>query len=175
MKNSILTVAIVWFCVTAAFSQNAVKTVRINDLHVRDPYIVADKEAQLYYLYKSSMVEAGDLRKSGVVVYKSRDLENWAGPYTVFTTPDDNWITGRIWAPEVHLYNSKYYLFATLNSDIEWKKKRADWPSYTFRGTQIFHADSPMGPFLPFGDKMPHTPMDWMALDGTLWVEDGTP
>src|SRR5690606_39430824 len=90
MKNSILTIALVLFCGTAAFSQNAVKTVRINDLHVRDPYIVADKEAQLYYLYKSSMVEAGDLRKSGVVVYKSRDLENWEGPYTVFTTPDDN-------------------------------------------------------------------------------------
>ena len=32
-----------------------------------------------------------------------------------------------------------------------------------------------MGPFLPFEKKQPHTPMGHMCLDGTLWVENGTP
>ncbi|MGV3764457.1 glycoside hydrolase family 43 protein [Parapedobacter sp.] len=175
MKSSVLMVACLVLGSTAASAQHAAKTVHIKDLHIRDPYIVADKETQTYFLYKSSPVGSGDTRSSGVVVFKSKDLEHWEGPYTVFATPDDNWITGAIWAPEVHRYNGKYYLFATLNSDIDWKKKRADWPRYSFRGTQLFYADSPMGPFVPFDGKKPHTPMDWMALDGTLWVEDGKP
>ena len=43
-----------------------------------------------------------------------------------------------------------------------------------FRGTQIFRADSPTGPFIPLGNK-PMTPQEYMALDGTLMVEDGQP
>lgn len=175
MKYVILAVTCVVLGCTAAFAQQAVGTVHIKDLHIRDPYIIADKETKTYFLYKSSPVGNGTMGGSGVVVYKSKDLEHWEGPYTVFTTPNDNWIKGTIWAPEVHRYNGKYYLFATMNSDIDWKKRRADWPRYSFRGTQVFYADSPMGPFLPFDDKRPHTPMDWMALDGTLWVENGQP
>lgn len=157
------------------YAQAPLETVLIEDLYVRDPYIVADPETNLYYMYMSSNIQIDGREKTGVTAYTSADLKHWEGPHQVFVTPDDNWITGRIWAPEVHLYQGRYYLFATLNSDIEWKGKRADWPPYSFRGTQIFHSDSPMGPFLPFDDKMPHTPMDRMALDGTLWVEDGTP
>src|SRR5690606_9006147 len=162
-------------CTASLSAQTQPTTVHIDDLNVRDPYIVADAGAQVYYLYKSSPVEAASGTRSGVVAYTSKDLEHWQGPHTVFVTPDDNWVTGTIWAPEVHLYNGRYYLFATLNSDIEWRGSREDWPPHTFRGTQIFHADSPLGPFLPFADKMPHTPIDRMALDGTLWVEDGRP
>ena len=42
------------------------------------------------------------------------------------------------------------------------------------RGTEILVADRPVGPFTPLG-KGSQTPHDWMALDGTLYVEDGTP
>lgn len=163
------------FLVGMAQAQDKREVIHIEDLNVRDPYIVADQDTRQYYLYKSQRIDTKEGQKSGVVAYKSKDLKHWEGPYTVFVTPDDNWITGTIWAPEVHRYQGRYYLFATLNSDIEWKAKRAGWPPYTFRGTQIFHADSPMGPFLPFEDKTPHTPMDRMALDGTLWVENGRP
>ena len=146
------------------------KRLDITDVYIRDPYILPDAQTKTYYMYSSmSVAELG-----GVAVYKSKDLKSWEGPQQVFAVPEDNWITGRVWAPEVHAYNGKYYLFATLNSTIEWKKRQAGWPAYTFRGTQIFHADSPEGPFLPF-DLVPHTPMDRMALDGTLWVEAGVP
>lgn len=160
-------------CVIA---QSSISTVDIEDLYVRDPYIVVDRSTETYVLYKAGQVtnETGE-EATGVVAYRSKDLKRWEGPYTVYATPEDNWVTGVVWAPEVHYYSGKYYLFATLNSEIEWKKQRKDWPKYTFRGTQIFHADSPMGPFLPFSDKQPHTPMDRMALDGTLWEEDGIP
>lgn len=159
-----------------AIAQSQMEVVDAQDLYVRDPYILADEKTQTYFLYKAGRVknEEGE-EVNGVVAYKSKDLEKWEGPYPVFAIPDSNWANGRVWAPEVHHYKGKYYLFATINSDMEWKGRRKDWPKYTFRGTQIFYSDNVLGPFLPFDEKEPHTPMDRMALDGTLWEEEGVP
>ena len=74
----------------------------------------------------------------------------------------------------MHCFDGKYYLFATINSDVEWRKADPGFAKFLFRGTQIFHADSPEGPFEAFSPRT-HTPYDWMALDGTLWVENGKP
>lgn len=146
----------------------------IEDIHIRDPFILVDQASKTYYLYKSSSVkgENGEM-VGGVAVMKSKDLKLWSEAKQVFTVPSDNWITGSVWAPEVHPYKDKYYLFATLNTSHIWKKSENGF-NYTFRGTQIFWADSPEGPFKPF-DVIPHTPMDEMALDGTLYVEQGVP
>ena len=160
-------------CTGALYGQNGL--LATGDVHIRDPFVVVDKQSGTYYMYASSPQRGVDGKTlGGVAVYKSKDLKMWEGPKLVFTVPDDNWITGTVWAPEVHEYNGRYYLFATLNSDIEWKKQKQGWPKYTFRSTQVFQALSPEGPFVPFS-RFPHTPMDYMALDGTLWVEDGTP
>ena len=151
------------------------QTISLDNLNIRDPFVLADKHSGYYYLYKSSSSRDNDgTVYGGVEVYKSKDLINWEGPKRVFEVPKDNWITGQVWAPEVHCYKGKYYLFATLNSGIAWKASRDKWPAYNFRGTQIFWSKSPEGPFKPFS-KFPHTPMDQMALDGTLWVENGNP
>lgn len=150
-------------------------TQNITDIYIRDPYILPDAKTGTYYMYRSSSTKDKDGKLlGGVEAFTSKDLKHWEGPVRVFTVPENNWITGAVWAPEVHAYRGKYYLFATLNSTIQWKKSQPGWVDYTFRGTQIFQADSPEGPFLPF-DLVPHTPMDRMALDGTLWVEDGIP
>ena len=177
MKQAIWIVGYIFFhSINGLLAQETASTVEIKDLNVRDPYIVAHEPTRTYYLYKASMVTGKNGNTvNGVVAYKSRDLKIWKGPYTVFTMPADNWITGAVWAPEVHYYRGKYYLFATVNSDIQWKKQREGFPKYSLRGTQIFHSKSPDGPFLPFNDKEPHTPMDQMALDGTLWEENGIP
>ena len=183
MKNIFLIIPII--LAQLSFSQktekSAVRTVdtipdyNLEDIHIRDPYILADKQNGIYYLYRSSSVtnEKG-ITLGGVEVFESKDLKKWQGPKRVFTVPENNWITGQVWAPEVHFYRGKYYLFATLNTQLTWKKTKEDWPAYTHRGTQIFYSDSPEGPFLPF-DLIPHTPIDNMALDGTLWEEDGKP
>jgi hypothetical protein len=42
------------------------------------------------------------------------------------------------------------------------------------RGTQVLVSDSPLGPFKPFHNRA-HTPAQWMALDGTLWIENNQP
>jgi GH43 family beta-xylosidase len=100
---------------------------------------------------------------SSFSVYVSTDLENFEGPFVVFDGKKENfWGTCDYWAPELHVYNGKSYLFGSFKAD---GKNRA---------TQILMADNPLGPFKPISDK-PQTPEEDMCLDGTLWVEDGTP
>lgn len=147
----------------------------ISDINIRDPFILPVPDKGVYYMYCSSTVNDSNGReRGGVAVYKSKDLKNWEGPVQVCTIPDNNLLTGPIWAPEVHCLNGKYYLFATINSDVEWRKADPGFAKFLFRGTQIFRADSPEGPFEAFSPRT-HTPYDWMALDGTLWVENGKP
>ncbi|MGM9804208.1 MAG: glycoside hydrolase family 43 protein [Muribaculaceae bacterium] len=173
MRNFACAIVMAVMCWLNATAQNA-KEYTFADIHIRDPFVLADASSQTYYLYRSAMQDTPGGKVGGVECFTSKDLKTWSGPHTVFTVPADNWITGKVWAPEVHEYKGRYYLFATLNSSIEWKKRRQDWPAYTFRGVQVFSADSPMGPFVPFS-AMPTTPIDQMALDGTLYVEQGVP
>ena len=156
----------------SAFAQ----TLTLKDINIRDPFIMPMEKEGVYYMYATSPTQENGKTYGGMVAYKSKDLKHWSEPVRVFDVPRDNWLTGIVWAPEVHKYQGKYYLFATLNSDIVWKAPLKDHPHYVHRATQIFWADNPEGPFLPFDNKLPHTPMGQMCLDGTLWVEDnGTP
>jgi beta-xylosidase len=173
MKKTSLLTALLAMVVGVAFAQP--KTVAIQDINIRDPYILPDAKSGVYYMYQSSSTSENGKSYGGVVAWKSRDLKSWEGPVRVFDVPRDNWITGGVWAPEVHKYKGKYYLFATLNSDVRWKGQKPGHPAYNHRATQIFWSKSPEGPFLPFESKHPHTPLGEMCLDGTLWVENGTP
>ena len=164
-----LTLTLLFVAATLAASA---QTLLLDDIRFRDPYILADQKSQTYYLYLSSTTKSASGKVvGGVKAYTSKDLIHWNEPVQVFTCPDDNWITGNVWAPEVHQYKGKYYLFATLNTDLTWKGGKNNSAPYTFRGTQIFWSKSPLGPFKAFSTD-PHTPIDQMALDGTLWVED---
>lgn len=142
-----------------------------DSIYCRDPFVVADRESRTYYLYRSSTTEEG---LGGVEVFRSKDLHAWHGPERVFTAPRDNFINGPVWAPEVHRYKGAWYLFATLNSDKTWADTIEGWPAFTYRGTQVFRSRRPEGPFQPLGKELT-TPKEFMALDGTLWVEDGVP
>lgn len=142
-----------------------------DSIYCRDPFIVADPDTKTYFLYRSSTDPKG---LGGVEVFTSKDLQTWTGPERVFTVPEDNFITGPVWAPEVHHYKGAWYLFATLNTDRKWAESIDGWPAFTYRGTQVFRSESLSGPFLPLGKDLT-TPKEMMALDGTLWVEDGVP
>lgn len=125
------------------------------DIRIRDPFIYL--EDGTYYMY------ARCDNNMGVQVYKSTDLENFSEPTVCFTPPADFWATMDNWAPEMHKYNGKYYLF------VSYKAENA------CRGTQIFIAEQPEGPFRIHSDG-PVTPHDWECLDGTLYVDkNGTP
>jgi len=124
--------------------------------------------------------QSGNRRDSGflgVEVYSGKNLEQWDGPRPVLTLPEDSGVV-MVWAPEVHAYQGAYYLFVTLTHDkLIADTKPVDskrWPEMKKRGTWVFRSDVPEGPFKPLKNES-HTPPSWMALDGTLQVENETP
>lgn len=145
----------------------------IDDINVRDPFIFANGADSTYYLYRSKS-PAWDIAadRGGVQVLTSRDLKTWSEPVQVLEIPADNWATGTIWAPEMHEIDGRFYMFATVNDSISWKAPQ-NGRKFEQRGTQIFVADSPLGPFVPVGDRLPATPAGQMCLDGTFHREDG--
>ncbi|MCR5682865.1 MAG: glycoside hydrolase family 43 protein [Clostridiales bacterium] len=68
------------------------------------------------------------------------------------------------WAPEVHRYNGKFYMFTTYLSDEN-----------NHRGCTILVSDTPEGPFSEItGGHL--TPKTWDSIDGTFYVDpDGQP
>lgn len=133
---------------------------KLSEIHIRDPFILP--EGGKYYLYGT---RGGDTwgEGHGFDTYISDDLENWDGPHTVFSKTEDFWADRNYWAPEVHKYHGRFYMFASFKSPER------------CRGTQILISDSPRGPFLPHSDG-PVTPSDWECLDGTLYIDkNGVP
>ena len=146
-------------------------TVARSEFRIRDPFVLAD--GGVYYLYESKPWDAG----RGVFVRMSTDLEHWTDKRQVMRVADDVPVR-KVWAPEVHRYNGSYYLFVTLTLEqgayaiaplVPGREKMV-----SPRGTWVYKAGSPMGPFAPVKNG-PVPPQDWMTLDGTLYVEDGQP
>src|SRR5262245_55400927 len=146
-------------------------TVKLTELRARDACVYPDPATQTYTMYFSSR---GPNRRAAVVAYTSKDLETWTGPTVVFERPEEWWADRGIWAPEMHAYQGKYYLFLTFDSTHQFPEQWRDWLPRVKRGSQVLVADSAMGPFQPFANA-PTLPADMMTLDGTLWVEDGVP
>ncbi len=129
------------------------------EIHIRDPFVLPFEGR--YYLYGTAGKTAWS-GESGFPCYVSRDLENWEGSYPAFTRPRDFWADDNFWAPEVHLYRGKFYMFASF---YHREKTRA---------TQILRADRPEGPYEVWSE--PITPPDWLCLDGTFYrAPDGEP
>lgn len=131
-----------------------------NEINVRDPFVLVD--GGCYYLY-GTRGETCWGEADGFDVYVSDDLEHWEGPHECFHNDGTFWATHNYWAPEVHVYKGKYYMFASFKREG------------LCRGTAILCADAPMGPFAPHSQGCV-TPGDWECLDGTFYVaKDGTP
>ena len=134
------------------------------EIRIRDPFIYTDKENGCYYMYGTTGVLPGTLKaRPNFSCYKTYDLENFEGPFTLFENDGTNfWADRDFWAAEMHVYNGKYYLFGSCKAEGK------------CRGTQIFVCDTPNGHFTPLTEE-PVTPRDWECLDGTLYVENGQP
>ena len=135
-----------------------------NEIRIRDPFIVTDRENQCYYMYGTTALVPGSLRAGCTfLVYRTEDLENFSEPKVIFDgSAAGFWADRDFWAPEVHRYNGKYYLFGSCKAEGK------------CRATHIFVSDTPDGTFVPVSDEPP-TPRDWECLDGTLLIENGTP
>lgn len=129
---------------------------KLSEIYIRDPFILPYEGA--YYLYGKTQEDALEF-----LVYKSRDLIEWSQPKVVFTPPVGFWATKDFWAPEVHVYKGKFYMFASFYSEE------------CLRGTQILVSDSPDGSFCTI-TECAQTPKEWNCLDGTLYVDaEGNP
>jgi len=180
MKRILSTILVILTCASLFAQQNGQpprrrtmepRTWDLDSLRWRDNCILADPVSHTYY-----MVGPGG---RGVNAYTSKDLKNWYGPQTIYTAPNDVWgdiPIVSIWAPELHYYNGKYYLFLTFDSRDKFQEQWRNWnnPGRVRRGSQILVSDSPTGPYKAFAQHST-MPVDMMTLDGTLWVEDGVP
>ncbi len=139
---------------------------KLTDINIRDPFILPYEGK--YYMYGTRVCVTPEYsqhwgKQHGFDVYTSTDLVNWSAPKSIFERQDGFWGEEEFWAPEVHRFNGKFYLFATFHA----KDK--------CRGTHILVSDQPDGIFVPVSPE-PATPADWECLDGTLYVDKkGTP
>ena len=146
------------------------RTLALSEIRMRDVCVLADPETQTYYMVGPGW--AGSVR-----MFTSKDLKTWTGHQTIFRAGDDMWgdipVVG-IWAPELHKYQGKYYLFLTGDTRNRFPEQWRDWLPRVTRGSQVLAADRPEGPYAGFAQHAT-LPTDMMTLDGTLWVEDGVP
>jgi arabinan endo-1,5-alpha-L-arabinosidase len=103
------------------FSQAQTNNVDLANVRMRDVCILADEATKTYYAVSSTMAATVDGgRRPALRVYTSKDLRVWEGPHIVFQTPENFWGDIKIkaiWAPELHFYKGKYYVFATFDTD----------------------------------------------------------
>jgi hypothetical protein len=130
-----------------------------SDIQIRDPFVFV--EDGRYYLFGSTDTNIWT-SGTGFDMYRSGDLADFAGPFPVFRPPQGFWSEKNFWAPEIHKYRGAYYMFATFK------------PKAGRRGTAVLKSGAVAGPYEPHSAG-PVTPPEWECLDGTLFVEDGTP
>lgn len=128
---------------------------KLSDINIRDPFILND--CGTYYLYGTRAANFG-YRVGGFDVYTSKDLLTFSDPIQCFDSEKAGFNSAVNWAPEVHKYNGKYYMFATFTTPNG------------LRGVHILCADSPLGEFKLHSDGAV-TPDEWECLDGTLYVD----
>jgi|SRR5579862_5219334 len=177
-------VALNVFCVSAqpasgagdsAPSTNAVhQNLHLPEIRLHDPWILAHAPSKTYYLYTSNNRRATGVDRPGTMVYRSKDLLNWEGPFVVFTLPEGTWASANqaAWAPEVHEYKGRFYLFTTLHNPGKIIATPPEvWRTNHMRGTVIASSESPEGPFTLLKTNGPVPPADFMTLDGTFYVD----
>lgn len=108
---------------------------------------------------------------TGGLLWKSKDLAKWSGPYVVIQTDSTSWMgkNPMVWAAELHYYKGKYYNFATFtNRDVKIDTVRGN--VIERRACHILVSDKAEGPYRPMKDKE-YLPANMPTLDGTLWVD----
>jgi beta-xylosidase len=136
--------------------------VTLQEIRIRDPYILPVAEEGRYYLYGTTDSDPWYGKGEGFRVWWSEDLTNWQGGTYAFQPEQGFWATHHFWSPEVHVYRQKYYMLASF--------KRED----RCRAVHVLVSEKPEGPFVPVSEA-PITPLDWECLDGTLYFEGNIP
>lgn len=129
---------------------------RLEEVNIRDPYMFL--EGNHYYLYGTRSATCWS-QADGFDCYRSRDGEEWEGPFEIFRRPEGFFADRNYWAPECYRIGGEYYLVTTLGAED--RKK----------GIYVLRAEFPDGPFSVYSSRL--TPENWSCIDGTLYREDG--
>ena len=138
------------------------RTVAIDTMELRDPFVYFDKRENTYYM-------------TGTVgnVWTSKNLRLWEGPYNVLQLDTTMWMGANpvIWAPEIHEFNKKFYYMATFTRPdvIIDKVAGRDIPR---RSCQLFVADNIKGPYKPIQAERPLLRADQPSLDATFCSDE---
>jgi beta-xylosidase len=158
------------FLLTASIARSQLamtvsENIPLDSIRLSDPFILADRKTNMYYM-----------TGTGGMLWKSRDLKFWQGPYRVAQTDSTSWMGPRpmIWAAEIHTYKNRYYYFATFtNRAVKIDTVRGN--AIERRACHILVSDKPDGPFVPMKDSI-YLPVNKPTLDATLWIDkDGKP
>lgn len=132
---------------------------KLRDIYIRDPFLYVENGTG--YLVGTTDAQAWGGKASGFLGYRTKDLVDFEGPFTLFERSEAFWGDENYWAPELHAYGGKYWLFASFYRE---GKKRA---------SQALVSDTPFGRYAPAA--VPFTPPEWHCLDATLYEENGVP
>lgn len=141
------------------------QNIPLDAIRLSDPAILADKATQTYYM-----------TGTGGMLWKSKDLKLWNGPYKIAKTDPNSWMgpNPMIWAAELHQYKNKYYYFATFTNRGVIIDTVSGIPIER-RASHVLVSSRPEGPYVPMEDKT-YLPANMPTLDGTFWVgTDGKP
>ncbi|UZK64670.1 glycoside hydrolase family 43 protein [Sphingomonas sp. M1-B02] len=139
-------------------------------MQLHDPFIVADETTKTYHLFTRNQAAMSGDRRLGTMVYTSKDLKHWTRPRVVFALPEGTWAKEGSWAPEVHAWKGKWYLFTTFHNEAMPLPANGKRPLYR-RGTILAVADKVDGPYRVVRNGEPIAPKERMTLDGTLHVD----
>lgn len=136
------------------------KNIPLDSIFLSDPFILADHKTNMYYM-----------TGTGGMLWKSKDLKFWDGPYKVAKTDSNSWMGPRpmIWAAEIHPNKGKYYYFATFtNQSVKIDTVKGN--IIERRACHVLVSDKPDGPYVPMADPI-YLPAGKPTLDGTFWID----
>ena len=171
-RLSFLCVLILLFSSMARAQTPDAALLTLPNMPLHDPWILANAADKTYYLYTSNVPSLSGAQGAGTMVYRSKDLQHWQHPVVVFRTAEMQWAQNGAWAPEVHPWRGRFYLFTTVHDETRPLPpgRNAVRPTYR-RGTISAVSDNPLGPFHPLNPQGPLPPDNFMTLDGTLYVD----
>ena len=131
----------------------------LSQINIRDPFVLYENGR--FYMYGTRAADFGR-KTGGFDVYVSENLSEWNSPVECFDSEKYGLNREVNWAPEVHKYGGRYYMFASFTRENG------------LRGTYSLAAESPLGPFYPCSEGA-LTPEKWECIDGTFYCENGKP
>ena len=122
-----------------------------------DPWVI--RHDGYYYVCQSN----GDINSKGISVSKSSKLSQLGKPVTVWNTPAKGWNSSQVWAPELHYFNKKWYIYYAAGKA---------GPPYIHQRSGVLESvtDDPQGKYIDKG--ILNTGIDKGNETGMIWAID---